>query len=45
MPRPTRVRRRPDDHLRQSGYWRGRPCDELLMDAIADDHVPTTGAA
>ncbi|MEU0686773.1 GNAT family N-acetyltransferase [Streptomyces uncialis] len=29
----------PAGRLRQSGYWLGRPCDELLMDAIADDHL------
>ncbi|MER7045223.1 GNAT family N-acetyltransferase [Streptomyces jumonjinensis] len=29
----------PAGRLRQSGYWRGQPCDELLMDATADDHL------
>lgn len=23
--------------LRRAGYWLGRPCDELLMDAVPDD--------
>ncbi|SEF12241.1 GNAT family N-acetyltransferase [Jiangella alba] len=23
--------------LRQSGYWLGRPCDEVIMDAIAEE--------
>ncbi|WP_329561295.1 GNAT family protein [Streptomyces uncialis] len=32
----------PAGRLRQSGYWLGRPCDELLMDAIADDHLGTS---
>ncbi|MFJ4768864.1 GNAT family N-acetyltransferase [Streptomyces uncialis] len=31
----------PAGRLRQSGYWLGHPCDELLMDAIADDHLGT----
>jgi diamine N-acetyltransferase len=37
---------KPAGRLRQSGYWRGRPCDELLMDALADDAspVPTSGS-
>ncbi|MEV8322728.1 GNAT family protein [Kitasatospora sp. NPDC056731] len=29
----------PAGRLRQSGYWLGRPCDELLMDATADDFL------
>ncbi|QDY77097.1 GNAT family N-acetyltransferase [Streptomyces qinzhouensis] len=29
----------PAGRLRRSGYWEGRPCDEVLMDAIAGDHV------
>ena len=28
---------KPAGRLRQSGYWRGRPCDELLMDAVAEE--------
>ncbi|MFD9472214.1 MULTISPECIES: GNAT family N-acetyltransferase [Streptomyces] len=31
--------------LRQSGYWLGRPCDEILMDVIADDFLTTTKPA
>ncbi|MBB5937327.1 GNAT family N-acetyltransferase [Streptomyces zagrosensis] len=27
----------PAGRLRQSGYWLGRPCDELLMDALAEE--------
>ncbi|WP_030257362.1 MULTISPECIES: GNAT family N-acetyltransferase [Streptomyces] len=35
----------PAGRLRQSGHWLGRPCDELLMDAIADDFLLTTEPA
>ncbi|MFE5730076.1 GNAT family N-acetyltransferase [Streptomyces sp. NPDC056528] len=31
--------------LRQSGYWLGRPCDEILMDVVADDFLTTTESA
>lgn len=36
---------RPAGRLRQSGYRLGRPCDELLMDAIADDFLLTAESA
>lgn len=36
---------RPAGRLRQSGYWLGRPCDELLMDATADDFLLTADSA
>ncbi|MER7752681.1 GNAT family protein [Kitasatospora sp. NPDC091335] len=35
----------PAGRLRQSGYWLGRPCDELLMDAVADDFLLTAESA
>ena len=28
---------RPAGALRQSSYWLGQPCDELLMDALPTD--------
>jgi RimJ/RimL family protein N-acetyltransferase len=31
--------------LRRSGYWLGRPCDELLMDAVAEDFLLPAGPA
>ncbi|MFE5900574.1 GNAT family N-acetyltransferase [Streptomyces sp. NPDC056488] len=31
--------------LRQSGYWLGRPCDEILMDVVADDFLTATEPA
>ncbi|MFI9585078.1 GNAT family N-acetyltransferase [Streptomyces sp. NPDC052236] len=31
--------------LRQAGYWLGRSCDEILMDAIADDFLGATESA
>ncbi|MFQ6199801.1 GNAT family N-acetyltransferase [Streptomyces sp. NPDC000405] len=35
---------KPVGRLRQSGCWHGRPCVELLMDALADE-APTAPAA
>lgn len=35
----------PAGRLRQSGYWLGRPCDELLMDAVVDDFLIATESA
>jgi diamine N-acetyltransferase len=29
---------KPAGRLRQSGYWLGQPCDELIMDALPDDY-------
>ena len=29
---------KPAGRLRQSGYWLGQPCDELIMDAVPDDY-------
>jgi RimJ/RimL family protein N-acetyltransferase len=29
---------KPAGRLRQSGYWLGQPCDELIMDAIREDY-------
>jgi RimJ/RimL family protein N-acetyltransferase len=29
---------KPAARLRQSGYWLGQPCDELIMDALPEDH-------
>ncbi|BAJ29924.1 MULTISPECIES: GNAT family protein [Kitasatospora] len=36
---------KPAGRLRQSGFWLGRLCDELLMDATAEDNLlmPWTG--
>jgi RimJ/RimL family protein N-acetyltransferase len=28
--------------LRQAGWWLGRPCDEILMAATADDFLDAT---
>nr|WP_202523985.1 GNAT family protein [Kitasatospora sp. SID7827] len=36
---------RPAGRLRRAGYWRGRECDELLMDATAEGFLPAAGAA
>jgi diamine N-acetyltransferase len=37
---------KPAGRLRQSGYWHGRPCDELLMDALVEEAppVPASGS-
>ncbi|WP_435243355.1 GNAT family N-acetyltransferase [Streptomyces cucumeris] len=32
---------KPAGRLRQSGYWLGHPCDELLMDAVAEEFSAT----
>ncbi|MFF2374769.1 GNAT family N-acetyltransferase [Streptomyces xiamenensis] len=33
----------PAGRLRQAGYWRGQPCDEIIMDALAADFTgPST---
>jgi diamine N-acetyltransferase len=29
---------KPAGRLRQSGYWLGQPCDELIMDAVPKDY-------
>jgi hypothetical protein len=29
---------KPAGRLRQSGYWLGQPCDELIMDAVPEDY-------
>jgi diamine N-acetyltransferase len=29
---------KPAGRLRQSGYWLGQPCDELIMDALPEDY-------
>ncbi len=30
---------RPAGRLRQSGYWLGQPCDEMIMDALPADYA------
>ncbi|MFD9380893.1 GNAT family N-acetyltransferase [Streptomyces sp. NPDC059999] len=35
----------PAGRLRQSGYWLGRSCDEILMDATVDDFLSATESA
>jgi hypothetical protein len=29
---------KPAGRLRRSGYWLGKPCDELIMDAVPEDY-------
>jgi RimJ/RimL family protein N-acetyltransferase len=33
---------KPAGRLRQSGYWLGQPCDELIMDTLPDDYPGTS---
>ncbi|MGH3592253.1 MAG: GNAT family N-acetyltransferase [Pseudonocardiaceae bacterium] len=36
---------KPVGRLRRSGYWLGAVCDELVMDALADEFVAESVAA
>jgi diamine N-acetyltransferase len=36
---------RPGGRLRRSGYWLGKPVDELLMDAVPEDFPGTSAVA